>query len=202
MAKKLSTGWIIGIIVIAVVLILVLSAVGMYNGLVNSEVNVDTAWGQVQASYQRRADLIPNLVETVKGAANFETSTQTKIAELRTSAVAAKQAWDSATTTQGKVAAANQMENVLAGYRALNINVENYPELKATANFLALQDELAGTENRVNVERQRYNDAVGAFNKKLRVFPTNIVAGMFGFEKREFFGAEAGAENAPNVSFA
>jgi len=201
MAKKISTGAIVGMVVAAVVLILVLSVVGMYNGLVKADVNVDTAWGQVQASYQRRADLIPNLVETVKGAANFETSTQTKIAELRTGAVAAKQAWDGATTAQEKVAAANQMESVLSGYKALNINVENYPELKATTNFEDLQFELAGTENRVNVERQRYNEEVGAFNKKLRVFPTNIIAGMFGFEKRDFFGAQTGAENAPQVTF-
>lgn len=199
--KKTSTGLIIGLVVIAIILILVLSVIGMYNGLVKTDVNVDTAWSQVETSYQRRADLIPNLVATVQGAADFEQETQTQIAELRTSAAAAKQAWDNAKTPEQQVAAANQMESVLAGFRSLNINVERYPDLKATSNFLALQDELAGTENRVAVERKRYNDAVGVMNKKVRLFPTNIIAGMLGFEKRDFFEASVGAEEAPVVEF-
>jgi LemA protein len=191
MAKKLGTGTIVLIAVAAVVLLLVISVVGMYNSLVSAQVNVDTAWGQVQASYQRRADLIPNLVETVKGYKNFEQQTLLAVTQART-------AWLNAGTPQAQVAAANQLEGTL---KTLFAVAENYPDLKASANFLALQDELAGTENRINVERQRYNDAVGAFNKKIRVFPTNIIAGMFGFEKREFFGAQTGAENAPQVTF-
>lgn len=199
--KKLSTGAIVGIVAVAIIVIIILSVINMYNGLVQADVNVDTAWGQVETSYQRRADLIPNLVATVQGAANFEQETQTQVAALRSGAVAAKQAWDSATTTEGKVAAANQMEGVLAGFRSLNINVERYPELKATSNFLALQDELAGTENRVSIERKRYNDAVGLINKKVRFFPTNIIANMFGFEKQDFFESIEGAEIAPVVEF-
>lgn len=199
--KKTNTGLIIGIVVIAVIVIIVLSVIGMYNGLVQADVNVDKAWGQVETAYQRRADLIPNLVATVQGAADFEQETQTKVAEIRTAATAAKQAWDSATTPEAKVAAANQMESVLAGFRSLNINVERYPDLKATTNFLGLQDELAGTENRVAVERKRYNDAVGVINKKVRFFPTNILAGMFGFEKKDFFESAPGAEAAPVVEF-
>jgi len=199
--KKLSTGAIIGIIIAAIILVIVLSIIGMYNSLVQADVNVDNAWGQVQTVYQRRADLIPNLVATVQGAANFEQETQTKIAELRTAANTAKQAWDSATTPEDKLAAANQMESVLAGFRSLNINVERYPELKATTNFLALQDELANTENKIAVERKRYNDAVSVINKKVRFFPTNMIAGIFGFEKRTFFEAAQGAEEAPKVEF-
>jgi LemA protein len=201
MAKKMSTGAIVGIVIAAVVVIALLGLWSMYNGLVSSQINVDNAWAQVQTSYQRRADLIPNLVATVEGVAKFEQQTQTKIAELRTSANAAKQAWNTATTVDGKVAAANQMDSALAGFRSLNINVENYPDLKASTNFLALQDELAGTENRVNVERQRYNDAVGSYNKKIKMFPSNLIAGMFGFEQKEFFQAVEGAENAPTVKF-
>lgn len=191
MAKKISTGAIVGIIIAVVAVILLLSLWGMYNGLVNAEVNVDNTWAQVETAYQRRADLIPNLVSTVEAYAGFEKSVITDVTNARS-------AWMNAGTPQAKVAAANQLEGALG---RLIVTVENYPDLKASTNFLALQDELAGTENRINVERKRYNDAVGAFNKKTRMFPTNIVAGMFGFEKREFFEAEAGAEEAPDVEF-
>ena len=200
-SKKLSTGWLVAIAVIAVIVLIVLSSIGIYNKLVTSEVSVDTAWGQVQTVYQRRADLIPNLVNTVQGAVQFEQQTQTKIAELRTAAASVKSEIQSAKTPAEMDAAAQKLDNVVADYRGLNINVENYPELKATANFLALQDELANTENKIAVERQRYNTAVQDFNTKIRVFPSNIIAGMFGFDKRDFFAAAAGAENAPAVSF-
>jgi len=199
--KKLSTGWVVAIVVIAVVVIIVMSGVGMYNNLVRSEVSVDTAWGQVQAVYQRRADLIPNLVNTVQGAVNFEKETQTKIAELRAAATSVKNEIQNAKTPSEIDAAAQKLDNIVSSYRGLNINVENYPQLKATENFLALQDELANTENKIAVERQRYNTAVQDFNTKVRVFPTNVVAGMFSFEKRTFFAAEEGAEEAPQVQF-
>ncbi|MBW3012295.1 LemA family protein [Candidatus Woesearchaeota archaeon] len=191
MAKKLGTGAIVGIVVAAVVVLLIFVVIGMYNGLVNAEVNVDNSWAQVETSYQRRADLIPNLVETVKGYRDFEQETLLAVTNART-------AWMQAGTPQEKVKAANQLEGTL---KTLFAVAENYPDLKANQNFLALQDELAGTENRISVERKRYNDAVGAFNKKTRMFPTNIVASMFGFEAREFFEAVEGAETAPQVSF-
>jgi len=199
--KKLSTGWLVGIAVIAVIVIIVLSSIGIYNGLVKSDVSVDTAWGQVQTVYQRRADLIPNLVNTVQGAVNFEQETQTKIAELRSGVAAVKTEIQNAQTPAEMEAAAAKLDTIVGQYRGLNINVENYPQLRATENFLALQDELANTENKIAVERQRYNTAVQDFNTKVRVFPSNIVAGMFGFEKRTFFAAAAGAENAPTVNF-
>ena len=189
MAK--NTGIIIGITAAVVIVLILLGVWGMYNGLVNSEVNVDNAWAQVETAYQRRADLIPNLVSTVEAFANFERSVLQNV-------TAARSAWAQAATPQQQVSAANQMEGALA---RLLVTVEAYPDIKANQNFLALQDELAGTENRVNVERKRYNDAVSAYNKKTRMFPSNIVAGMFGFEQREFFEATAGAEEAPDVEF-
>ena len=189
MAKKLNTGAIVGIVIAVIVVLALLGIWGMYNGLVNAEVNVDQSWGQVQAAYQRRADLIPNLVATVEAYAGFEKSVIENV-------TAARSAWMQAGTPQAQVAAANQLESAIA---RLLVTVENYPDLKASANFLSLQDELAGTENRVAVERKRYNDAVSAFNKKTRMFPSNIVASMFGFEKRDFFEAEVGAETAPQV---
>lgn len=192
MAKnKLSTGWVVGIVVIAIIVIIILSVIGMYNGLVRADVNVDNAWAQVETQYQRRADLIPNLVETVKGAAEFEQETFQAITEARS-------AWTGAGTPEEQVAAANQMESALA---RLMVVVENYPDLKATQAYRDLMTQLEGTENRISVERKRYNDAVGVMNKKVRVFPTNIVAGMFGFEKRTFFEAVEGAEVAPEVEF-
>ena len=185
-------------------LILLLSLfwlVGSYNGLVSADELVNEKWGNVQSSYQRRADLIPNLMATVQGAVKFEQETQTQIAALRTGAIAAKQALNDATTPQEQMAAARQIDSIATEFSGLNINVENYPELKATENFLSLQDELAGTENRVKVDRDIFNKAVKDLNVKVRRFPTNIVAGMFGFEKRELFEATAGSEIAPKVEF-
>jgi len=188
--KGISPGWIVTIVVLVVIVFVVLSGVGMYNNLVRSDVNVDNAWANVQTAYQRRADLIPNLVETVKGAANFEQTTLTDI-------TAARSAWTNAKTPEEQVAAANGMESALS---RLMVVVESYPTLTATKNFQDLMVSLEGTENRISVERMRYNTAVQDFNTKVRVFPTNIVAGMFGFEKRTFFEAAAGAEIVPLVN--
>lgn len=199
--KQMSGGTIVLIVIVAILVLSALWLVGAYNGLVSMDENVNGKWAQVETVYQRRADVIPNIVETVKGAANFETQTQTQIAELRTQAVAAKKAWDNANTVNEKVTAANQLDGVAAGFKSLNINVENYPELKATANFLALQDELSNTENKIAVERKRYNDAVQVFNAKIRRVPTSIIAGMFGFEARIYYDAAEGAETAPEVEF-
>lgn len=187
--KKLSTGWIVAIVILVLLIMAVSWLVGTRNSLVRLDTNVDAAWGNVQVQYQRRADLIPNLVATVKGAANFEQSTLTEI-------TAARSAWTNAKTPEEQVAAANGMESALS---RLMVVVENYPTLTATQNFKDLQAQLEGTENRVSVERVRYNTAVQGFNTQVRLFPTNIVAGMFGFEKRTFFTAAAGTENVPVV---
>jgi len=199
--KKLSTGKMVGIAVIAVVLLILFSVVGTYNGLVSKDETVSEKWANVQSAYQRRADLIPNLVDTVQAAVKFEQGTQTSIAAVRTSAVAAQQAVASAKTPAELSAASQKVESAVAGYSALNINVENYPNLKATENFLSLQDELAGTENRVKVERDIYNSAVKSYNVQVRTFPSNLIAGWFGFATHDSFEAQAGSENAPKNLF-
>jgi LemA protein len=190
--KKLSKGWIVAIVVIAVLVLIVISAIGMRNNLVRLDTNVDAAWGNVQVQYQRRADLIPNLVETVKGAKDFEQSTLLAVTEARNK-------WSNAKTPEEQVAAANQLDPAIKNF--IDVVVEAYPDIKSTQNFLALQDELANTENKVAVERGRYNTAVQSLNIQVKLFPTNIVAGMFGFEKRTFFQSATGAENAPPVKF-
>jgi LemA protein len=184
--------WVIaGIVAAFIILVVVGGIISTYNGLVARDVAVDSAWSQVETVYQRRADLIPNLVATVKGASNFEQDTLTQITNARS-------AWTNARTPEDQVAAANGMESAIS--RLLLVS-ENYPTLQSNQNFLALQDELSSTENKVAVERQRYNQAVGDYNQKIRVFPSNVVAGMFGFDKRTFFEASQGAENAPVVDF-
>ncbi|HLD12666.1 MAG TPA: LemA family protein [Candidatus Nanoarchaeia archaeon] len=195
--KKIKSSWVI----LGIIIIILLWTMGSYNGLVSSQETVKQTWSDVETTYQRRLDLIPNLVNTVQGAVEFEQTTQTQIAALRTGAVAAKEAYQQAGTQAEKIQAFQQSDQVLTQFRALNINVENYPELRATENFLSLQDELAGTENRITVARQRYNEAVKNYNVKTRRFPSNIIAGLFGFEQETAFEAQTGAEIAPVVEF-
>jgi len=192
--KKSYTGWIVLGVIVAVIVILALWFFGTYNGLVKSDENVNNKWAQVEASYQRRLDLVPNLVTTVQGAANFEKNTYLAVTEARTKWLNAQSSGD----LNQKVAAANEFDNALS---RLLVTVEGYPDLKATANFQALQDELANTENKINVERSRYNDAVTDYNMRLRVFPSNIVAGMFAMQSRIYFKAAEGAQNVPTVTF-
>lgn len=168
-----------------------LPVVGSYNGLVDGEESVDMAYSQVENVIQRRADLIPNLVETVKGYADFEQETLKAVTEARSQVQSA----DSA----NELSEANGELSETLG--RLMVVVEAYPELKADKQFINLQDELAGTENRISVERRNYNDKVGTFNKKVKKFPGNIIAGMFNFDEREYFEADEGAENAPEVNF-
>lgn len=185
----------------AVLLLLVMTVIGSYNSLVTTDETVDEKWANVQTAYQRRADLIPNLVDTVQAAVKFEQETYIQVAAVRTSAVLAQQAMKSAQTPAEISAASKQVESVISGFSGLNINVERYPELKATENFLSLQDELAGTENRIKVERDIFNEAVKNYNLKVRRFPSNIIAGMFGFEKKEMFEAEEKTVTAPTDIF-
>ncbi len=196
--NKISTKWIVVGVVVLIILILIGWVVGAYNGLVSLDEGVGEKWANVQSAYQRRADLIPNLIETVKGYKNYEQETLTKITELRSEAGQAKIAVDSATTPEQLQTGMASMDGVLS---RLLVIVEAYPDLKASENFLSLQDELAGTENRVKVERDIFNKAVRDYNVKVRRFPSNIIAGMFDFETKTMFEAEAGTENAPKVNF-
>jgi LemA protein len=187
--KKLSTGQIVLIVIGAVLLLTLLWVVGSYNSLVRQDESVNEKWANVQTAYQRRADLIPNLVETVKRYSDYEGEVLTEITNARASV-------GKATTPAELQAADAELNSALS---KLLVVVENYPNLKANENYLSLQDELAGTENRIKTERDIYNNAVKEMNVKVRRFPTNIVAGMFGFEKKEMFEAAAGAETAPDV---
>lgn len=164
------------------------------------EEDVENAWGKVQSAYQRRSDLIPNLVNTVKGYANFEQETLTKVIEARAKATSINIDPANATPEQLK-AFQDAQAGVSQSLGRLLVTVEQYPELKANQNFLELQAQLEGTENRIKVERDNYNNVVTNYNKKVRRFPGNLYAGMFGFSQKAQFQAEEGAQNAPEVNF-
>jgi LemA protein len=197
---KLSKGWIIAIAAIAVVLILLFSAVKMYNKMPTLEEGVTSQWAKVESSYQRRSDLIPNLVNTVKGVANFEQQTLVGVVEARAKATSV-----TIDPTKLNAASMQQFQKAQDGLGSalskLMVVVEKYPELKATQNFLELQSQLEGTENRINVERNKFNEEAQKYNSFIRRFPNNLFAGMFGFEKKVYFEAAAGAEKAPEVKF-
>ncbi len=171
-----------------------------YNGGIEREQAVKAQWANVQSSYQRRNDLIGNLVNTVKGAANFEKSTLEGVINARAKATSVQLNADQLTpeNIQKFQAAQSQLSSGLGRLLAVS---ENYPDLKANANFLALQDEIAGTENRINVERNKFNGAVQDYNTYIRTFPNVVFSGLFGFQQKEGFTAEAGADKAPKVDF-
>jgi LemA protein len=175
---------------------------GTYNRLVTLDQEVNKKWGDVQTVYQRRADLIPNLVNTVAGAANFEKSTLTEVTNARASVGRVQLDPNKAPTDAAQLeqfqAAQGQLSNALS--RLLVVS-ERYPELRATRNFQELQAQLEGTENRIAVERNNFNGAVQNYNTAVRRFPTNMIAGMFGFPPRPFFASQQGAEKAPTVNF-
>jgi LemA protein len=178
-------------IIAAVVVLLIVIAVAMYNGLVRDRNRVDNAWSQVDVQLERRYDLIPNLVETVKGYATHEQQTFERVTQARSAAQSADSPAEQA-----------EAENFLtSALRQLFAVAEDYPELRASENFQGLQAELSETENRIAVSRQIYNDTVLTFNNKVQQVPTNIVASMFGFNEREFFDAGDEAEEAPAVEF-
>ena len=194
---KKGTIW---IVVLAALAIIILWGVGVYNGLVSAEEQVESAWAQVENQYQRRADLVPNLVATVKGYAAHEQETLEGVIEAR--AKATQITIDPANATAEQLAAfqAAQGELSQALGRLLAV-AESYPDLKANENFRDLQQQLEGTENRIAVARQLFNDEARNFNTKVRRFPNNIVASMCGFEKKPYFEAEEGARTAPKVEF-
>ncbi len=193
-----------GTITLLVIGVLILIMVGgtlpTYNGLIAKDEAVATAWGNIQSQYQRRADLIPNLVSTVKGYAKHESETLENVMAARAKATQVTINSDNLTPEKLKQYQAAQGELSQALGRLMAVS-ENYPNLKANENFSELQAQLEGTENRINESRQIYNSAVQTYNVSVRRFPANIVAGMFGFDKKNQFEAEAGAEKAPKVEF-
>jgi LemA protein len=195
-----ATKILLGLVAIAVIAgLLVMSS---YNGLVSKQQATDAQWAQVQNVYQRRADLVPNLVSTVSGAANFEKSTLIAVTDARASVGKVQLPAGGAPTDPAQLAAFQQAQGQLgASLSRLLVVSEQYPDLKATANFRDLQAQLEGTENRISVERGRFNDVVLAYDSAIRRFPAVILAGMFGFTARPYFSAVAGSDVAPKVQF-
>ncbi|MGD0539262.1 MAG: LemA family protein [Verrucomicrobiota bacterium] len=191
----------LGVVVLAVLFVGGLVALS-YNGMVGRAQGVDQAWAQVQNVYQRRADLIPNLVATVSGAANFEKSTLTEITAARASVGQIKLDPNQAPADPARLAQFQQAQDHLSSALSrLLVVVERYPELKATANFRDLQAQLEGTENRITVERQKFNEAVQGYNTTVKTFPNVMLAGLFGFQAKPYFTAKEGADTPPAVRF-
>lgn len=188
-------------VLIAAVVIFALFGVGVYNRLVGLEENVNEKWAQVQNVYQRRADLIPNLVRTVQGAADFERTTLQNVIEAR-ARVGQVQLGSNVTDDPAAFQRFQQAQGALSSALSrLMVVVERYPELRANQNFLELQSQLEGTENRITVERMRYNEAAQQFNTASRRFPASTIAGLLGFERKQYFEAQAGADQTPDVEF-
>jgi len=192
----------------AVLLVLVVIAgglflwgIGVYNRLVGLDEGVKTAWSQVENTYQRRADLIPNLVKTVEGAADFERATLTEVIEARAKATSVQITPQDLTNPEALARYQQAQDSLSSALSRLMVVVERYPELKANQNFLQLQDELAGTENRIAVERKRFNEVAQGYNTARRSFPKNLIAQWFGFGEAAYFEAAEGAEQAPKVEF-
>ena len=194
---KKHLGWIIPAII---VVIIIFWGIGGYNGMVSLDEGVQNKWADVETQYQRRADLIPNLVNSVKGYAAHESQTLENVVKARSEASSVKV--DPQNITPEKLAEYQKAQSgVSSALGRLMVIVEKYPDLKANQNFLELQSQLEGTENRINTARRDFNEAAKGFNTEIRRFPKNILAGMFGFEKKAYFEAEKGAEKAPEVQF-
>ena len=194
---KKNLGWIIPV---GILVLVVLWAIGGYNGMVKMDEQVQNSWANVETQYQRRADLIPNLVSTVKGYAKHEQQTLEEVVKARSEATQLKV--DAENLTPEKLAAFQKAQSgVSSALGRLLAVAENYPDLKANQNFLELQSQLEGTENRITVARKDFNDTAKSYNQAIRQFPKNILAGIFGFEKKSYFEAEAGSEKAPKVEF-
>ncbi|MDF2566721.1 MAG: LemA family protein [Oscillospiraceae bacterium] len=191
MMKKLRPLYIVLIVVAVLAVVIFGMTVGSYNNLVSLETNVSSAQADIQTQLQRRTDLIPNLVNTVKGYAKHEEQIMKDVSDARAKLAGAQSLGEQAQAN-------NEMSSALGRLIAI---AENYPDLKANQNFIALQDQLEGTENRIATSRKDYNDSVQKYNKKIRSFPTNIFAGIFGFEKAQLFQATEGSDKTPDVSF-
>jgi len=189
------------LVLIGLIVLLLFSGINTNNRLVEKEETVNGAWAQVENQYQRRSDLIPNLVNTVKGAANFEEETLTSVIEARSKATSVQINATDLNNPQ-KFQQFQEAQSQLSGALSrLLVSVERYPELKANQNFRDLQTQLEGTENRIATERKRFNDAAQGYNTSVRKFPASVWAGIFGFDQKAYFQAEAGADAAPNVDF-
>jgi LemA protein len=189
--------WILPLVIIAV---LVIAGISSYNGLVGVQADAKTAWSNVESSYQRRNDLIGNLVKTVQGAADYEKSTLEAVIQARAKATSIT--IDPTNVSPEQMAQFQQTQEGLSGaLKSLLVTVERYPDLKANQNFLELQSQIEGTENRINVVRDRYNEVVNVYDKKIRSFPSVIFAKLFGFNEMSRFKAAEGAEKAPEVNF-
>ena len=201
---KMKKGCLIALVIVGFLALVVFGVISwgtkVYNGMVTMQESVTSQWGNVETAYQRRSDLIPNFVNTVKGAANFEQTTLTQVIEARSKAT-------SVTIDPTKMTAENMQQfqqaqgQVSSALSRLMVVVEQYPELKATQNFRDLQVELEGTENRISVERRKFNEVALVYNTNIRRFPQNFLAGMFGFQAKPYFEATEGAEKAPEVKF-
>jgi LemA protein len=193
--------WLIPVIIIAVIIFGLYSwGKGFNNTAVNLKETATRSWGDVESSYQRRNDLIGNLVKTVQGAADFEKSTLKEVIEAR--AKATSTTIDGSNLTPENMAQFQEAQNGLSGALSkLLLVVERYPDLKANQNFLELQSQLEGTENRINISRNRFNEAVEPYNKHIKIFPNSLFAGLFNFEQMNYYKADAGSEKAPDVDF-
>lgn len=196
----MKKGLIIGLGIVGFILLMIMWGVGIYNKMVAFEEPISGQWGNVESAYQRRADLIPNLVSTVKGYADFEQETLTAVIEARSKAT--QVTVDPTNITPEELAAYQQAQaGVGSALGRLLAVVESYPDLKANQNFMELQTELSRTENRINVERNRFNEVVQGYNTYIRKFPAAMFAGMFGFETKGYFKADEGSDKAPKVEF-
>lgn len=201
--KTKTRNFLIGLLITLAVIFSIYSCVsGTYNGMIELDEQVKQQWAQVENQYQRRYDLIPNLVETVRGYAKHESDVLTQVTEARANVGGVIQIDESILEDEEKMAQFQKVQDSLSGalQRLLSVT-ENYPELKANQNFLALQDQLEGTENRISVERKKYNETAQEYNTKIRKFPNAFIANMFGFKPKAYFSAVVEAQNAPKVEF-
>ncbi len=199
--KGLLIGCSVGVFILLILFLIFSYGISKYNQLVSLNEEVNKAWSQVENQYQRRYDLIPNLVETVKGVANFEKETYIAVTEARAKVGQIQITPQMLEDPQAFERFQAAQDNLSSALSRLLVAVENYPQLKANENFLQLQSQLEGTENRISVERKRFNEAVQQYNTTIKRFPTALIANMFGFREKQYFKAVTGAETAPKVNF-
>lgn len=201
MSKGMKIGCGVGIVLVVIVVMFFSWVMGIYNNLVTLDEHVTQSWSQVENQYQRRADLIPNLVNTVKGVADFEKETFTQVTEARSKVTQINVSPEMLNDPQAFQKFQAAQDNLGSALSRLLVTVEKYPELKANENFLQLQTQLEGTENRISVERRKFNQSVQGYNTTIRRFPANIVANFTGFNEKQYFQAVEGSDVAPKVEF-